>query len=143
SRRVSGRLRSVSMRVTILMACGVWTLVRAGGFTGNFENDLKWRWSTTPEERLLAQGANEPMARSPAPAAVNKGAEWPGFRGPDRDGIIRGVRIATDWSRLPPVQIWRRPIGPGWSSFAVRGDLLYTQEQRGDDEVVSCHQMTT
>ena len=57
--------------------------------------------------------------------------------------MIRGVQIATDWSQSPPVQLWRRAIGPGWSSFAVSGNLLYTQEQRGGDEVVSCYRMTT
>ncbi len=78
-----------------------------------------------------------------APAVAEKRAEWPGFRGARRDSIVRDVRIETDWSKSPPVAIWRRPIGPGWSSFAVHGDFLYTQEQRGDDEIVACYKVST
>ncbi len=188
SRRLSIGPRRASMVATILLVCGVFTLMRTGGISGDGDSDLHWRWTQTPEERLLAQAGdkpatlaslpaaktpidpptaragkgpaaapavktpekrreaqanNEPPALLPAPAGATTGADWPGFRGPARDGIIPGVRIATDWAKSPPVELWRRPIGPGWSSFAVRGDLVYTQEQRGDDEVVSCFKLTT
>jgi outer membrane protein assembly factor BamB len=143
SRRLSSGPRRVLLVAAIVLACGVFTLVRTGGITGNANSDFHWRWSKTPEERLLAQSRNEPAALVTATAATTTGTDWPGFRGPNRDGVVRGVRIATDWSKSPPVELWRRPIGPGWSSFAVRGDLLYTQEQRGDDEVVACYKVST
>src|SRR5207249_8625806 len=82
-------------------------------------------------------------ALPPTHVSAETDASWPGFRGPGRDSIITGTRIETDWSRSPPVELWRRQIGPGWSSFAVRGDLLYTQEQRGEDELVTCYNATT
>ena len=178
SRRLSNGPRRAAMVAAILLACGGWTLVRTGGFTSNLDNDFAWRWSQTPEERLLARADDlpktlpsappaeatpqapvvtkagdgpgalpaRPAAPKTAPAspvAVQTGAGWPGFRGPERDGIARGVRIETNWSASPPVELWRRPIGPAWSSFAVRGELLYTQEQRGDDEVVACYKVGT
>jgi len=180
--RLPDRTRRVSMVATILLAVGVWALVRTGGFTaGSLHHDLHWRWTKTPEERLVAQPGNAPgalppvrataaapaalapapavaktpekllVARSsheppslpPAPPAAETGPEWPGFRGAHRDDIVSGVRIKTDWTASPPVQMWRRPVGPGWSSFAVRGGLIYTQEQRGPDEVVACYKLTT
>jgi outer membrane protein assembly factor BamB len=143
SRGLSERYRRATMVATILLACGVWTLLRTNGITGNAASDFAWRWAQTAEQRLLAHANGKPTAIPPAPAAAKTAADWPGFRGPDRNGIIPGVRIETDWSRSPPVALWRRPVGPGWSSFAVRGDLLYTQEQRGGDEVVACYNLTT
>ena len=182
SRRLASGPRRASMVAAIGLACGVFTLLRTGGITGEGGSDLHWRWSQTPEQRLLAQAGNEkepealpappvtapaetrpptqasnkPTAPSPAPATTKTpekrrpdspvaktDADWSGFRGPARDGTVRGVQIETDWSQRPPVPLWRRPIGPGWSSFAVHGNLFYTQEQRGDDEMVACYKLTT
>ncbi|MEP7272792.1 MAG: PQQ-binding-like beta-propeller repeat protein, partial [Acidobacteriota bacterium] len=191
---VRGRLskgpRLAAMVVAFLLACGAWTLVRTDGVTGEGASQLAWRWTPTPEERLLAQASDTQVASTPGPAATPTPADqlaaqpgdkpaaiaspvvattpeeqlaakatdtpamspaspaaaktgWPGFRGALRDSIIRGVRIETDWAKSPPVALWRQPIGPGWSSFAVNGDLVYTQEQRGEDEVVTCYNAVT
>jgi outer membrane protein assembly factor BamB len=168
SRRLSAGLRRAAMVAVILLACGGWTAVRTTGITGDHVMEFAWRWTKTSEVQLLtqagdqpaalptappaaetaekpptAQAGGEPAALPKAPALAETGAGWPGFRGPARDSIVHGVRIATDWSRSAPVERWRRPIGPGWSSFAVSGDLLYTQEQRGGDEVVACYRVST
>jgi outer membrane protein assembly factor BamB len=172
TRRLPDRVRHATMVATILIACGAWLLVRQNGINGDHQATFGWRWTASSEERLLAQTSNEtPAPAAPTPAASvapspatpaasptasvvaekapttqpveTRAAAWPGFRGPKRDGVVRGVKIDTDWSGKPPVQLWRHPVGPGWSSFAVNGDLAYTQEQRGENEVVSCYKATT
>ena len=143
SRSLSDRLRRASMVATILLACGVFVLLRTGGIAASGTSDLHWRWTKSPEQQLLARVGDQPRPVTPAAIAAKKAAEWPGFRGAERNGIVHGLRIETNWLRFPPVQVWRRPIGPGWSSFALWGDLLYTQEQRGEDELVSCYKVST
>ena len=198
TRHLSDGVRRVTMAAAILLAFASLGLIRTGGFTAGMKHDFAWRWTPTPEERLLAA---EPTVPSPAPAPAPAPrrhprpsprrqarrrpsprprrpprpdsapahrhaeatppvaaaasaaptaappapvlAEWPGFRGPGRDGIVRGTHIATDWSATPPVALWRRAVGPGWSSFAVAGNRVYTQEQRGEDEVVACYDAST
>jgi outer membrane protein assembly factor BamB len=143
SRRLADGPRRATLVAAILVACGAFALLRTEGVTGEGHSQLAWRWAKTAEQKLLTQAGNQLSALPAALVPAKTEANWPGFRGPGRDSIIPGIRIKTDWSSSPPVELWRRPIGPGWSSFAVRGDLLYTQEQRGEDEFVTCYNATT
>jgi outer membrane protein assembly factor BamB len=142
TREFSNKVRRASFLVAVLLVCVGFTSIRTGGFTAEFDNDFHWRWTKTPEERLLASN-DEPAIRSTPATITTASTEWPGFRGAHRDGIVRGSHIKTDWSNSPPVELWRRPIGPAWSSFAVHGDLVYTQEQRGSEETVACYDLKT
>lgn len=170
TRRLADGPRRAVLVVTILLASSGWALLRTDGISGS-GLDLAWRWSPTPEQRLLAQAKEEPAspAPPPAPAPAAKSEEgrppanvreklpepapasvaalpapaWPGFRGPHRDSVIPGARIETNWTASPPVELWRRAIGPAWSSFAGQGDRIYTKEQRGEEELVVCYRLTT
>jgi hypothetical protein len=53
--------------------------------------------ATRPGKRPLTESGDD--AATAAPAALKADIDWPGFRGPARDGIVRGLRIETDWSR--------------------------------------------
>lgn len=141
--RPRGQRRAI-LAGSILAVCGGFLLVRTAGMSSSAGSDFELRWAPTPEDRLLAAG-DAPAAGSAGSAAVPLVAdsEWPGFRGPRRDGIVPATAIAADWSLSPPAELWRRPIGPGWSSFAVRGDLIYTQEQRGEEEIVACYRASS
>lgn len=144
TRPVSNAVRQGALVLAILLVCAGFTVIRTGGITANFDNDIHWRWSKTPEEQLLAQAGDEPTTNTAnSTASAGDETNWPGFRGANRDGVVRETKIKTDWAASPPVELWRRPVGPGWSSFAVQGDLVYTQEQRGNDEVVAAYNLKT
>lgn len=143
TRRFTTGARRLALLATIGIGCAVFMVIRTGGLTAEFDNDFHWRWSKTPEQRLLAQASDESPAPSSAPAPTGTETNWSGFRGPQRDSVVHGTKIKTDWSATPPVQIWRRPVGPAWSSFAVYNGRVYTQEQRGEEEDVACYDLTT
>ena len=165
SRRSSRSVQWAAMTTAILVGSGVWILARTDGIKGEATAQLAWRWSSTAEEQLLAASGNEtppppavPATPAPVPATpVTEGPAgppevaapavapvlWSGFRGRQRQAALEGTSINTDWNAAPPTEVWRRQVGPGWSSFAVAGNLIFTQEQRGDHELISAYRLTT
>jgi len=125
-----------------------WDLARNDGIWGDFQTSLHWRWIPTAEERFLASIEHDGalpkgVAGETSSDETMDVVEWPEFRGPHRDGTVNNVVLDTDWQAHPPKELWRRQVGPGWSSFAVAGHSLFTQEQRGDNEVIACYDADT
>jgi outer membrane protein assembly factor BamB len=128
-----------------VVAWGVFLFVRHDGLNSDLRAELHWRWSPTAEDLFLEERAAQHNSR-PAPAArtlVARPGDWTEFRGPDRDGVVRGASIATDWAKAPPRLVWRHRVGPAWSSVIVVDGRLFTQEQHGEKEAVVCYDAAT
>ena len=90
------------------------------------------------------RAAQRAAAPTPAPAdsttrpaaSASVSSTWPGYRGPERDGVYREP-IRVSWDGLMPM--WKQPIGGGYASFAVAGGRAFTIEQRGRNEVVAAY----
>lgn len=143
TRGLATQTRRAAMAAAILLSCGVWTLLRSDGITGAGEAEFRWRWSKTAEQLFLEATVDGPESSLATQRAASARGDWSGFRGQHRDSAVQGVRIETDWNASPPTLLWRRPVGPGASSFAVGNGLLYTQEQVGEDETVTCYALDT
>ena len=125
---------------------GVKRLTRVqGSIGGSGIPRLVWKWSPKPE------GAANPVMLEPQTASASQPAspvrlqegDFPQCLGPDRSGVLSGISLSSNWDLSPPKTIWRRPIGLGWSAFAVSGQHAVTQEQRREDELIVCYELQT
>ncbi|HEX8149490.1 MAG TPA: PQQ-binding-like beta-propeller repeat protein [Pyrinomonadaceae bacterium] len=92
--------------------------------------------SATPTP-ALAGGANVPAVdaggKGSAPAVAT--AEWPQWRGPNRDGLASGVAAPSAWPKeLKP--LWRVTVGIGHASPVVSGGTVYQHARQGEEEVL-------
>ncbi|MEX2142907.1 MAG: PQQ-binding-like beta-propeller repeat protein [Pirellulales bacterium] len=150
SRNRSLRLQRIGFCAVIVAITGFFALLRWEGLYGNQIPQFSWRWSPTAEELFLASrndqsGANASVDRSAGALqewSLQPG-DWPEFRGPNRDGVVRNVNVDTDWNTNSPKLLWRQRVGPAWSSMIVVDGFLVTQEQRGEFEAVVCYEAAT
>lgn len=64
-------------------------------------------------------------------------ADWPQWRGPNRDGISAETGLLDTWPKGGPPLLWKaQGLGEGYSSAAVANGRLFIQGQRGDEEFV-------
>jgi outer membrane protein assembly factor BamB len=71
------------------------------------------------------------------PVASGLGQDWPQWRGPNRDGTVRGVKVPATWPKTLTEE-WNVPIGPGVASPVAVGDRIYVFTRQKDDELLLC-----
>ncbi len=98
-----------------------------------------WRWAPRKEDAVPR--AEEKVRERPQ-EIEGVIRDWPGYLGEGGDGVVRGIVLEPDWEASPPRLLWKRPVGVGWASFAVSGTNAITLEQRGQEEWVTCYDIT-
>ncbi len=149
------RTRLFGLALVVLGGLALKWSVRVDG-TVNGTGLPRWVWrgsvpGTATSSTASAGGPTNPVAIPPegrplsptGPTGLSGLEDVPQFFGLDRTGALPAARFSTDWNAQAPKELWRRPIGLGWSAFAVVGGRAWTQEQSGDDERVSCLDMAT
>lgn len=68
-------------------------------------------------------------------AGVTAAADWPQFRGPNRDGISPEPAVLKSWPASGPKVLWKAPVGEGYSQVVSVKGRLYTLAQQGEEQV--------
>ncbi|MFO0918256.1 MAG: PQQ-binding-like beta-propeller repeat protein [Planctomycetaceae bacterium] len=147
------------IRGAVWGAIGAMLVVLGGvysfdGVDGEMIPRFRYRWQPSSKQAADEFFAKQKTAASPDQAVESSAnatvepwlasdGDWTGFRGPRRDGIVTGIKLRRDWNERPPKELWRHPVGLGWSSFAIVGEFAFTQEQRGSNESLVCYRLNT
>lgn len=133
--RMSRSARKRSLIVLAVVTAVFITSFRIRGYAGGLAVLLEFRWRR-----------QDPVVVEVDETAVveeDRYRDFPQFLGPNRNGVLSDPGISFDWEASPPELLWRRDIGPGWSSFAVVGDFAFTQQQDDENETVVCLELLT
>ena len=134
--RLPGKTRLKGFVVMVVALLFLVLTVEVRDWSGNMVPILAWRW-TPSDDSLEATVKTADLGELP----LSDSPGYPQFLGPDGNAMIPDVKLARDWSQAGPEEVWRIKIGAGWSGFAIYGGLAVTQEQRGEEEMVTCYNL--
>jgi len=137
----STRFRRRMIMVPVLGVLAFLACSRIMRTSGTVVPEFAWRWSRNPDQLLPKAVAEEGLDLVDMVTTTED--DFPQFLGPNRSAGIVGVELSRDWTAHPPRQVWRQPIGAGWSAFACVNQFAVTMEQRGKQELVTCLEVGT
>jgi outer membrane protein assembly factor BamB len=129
----------------VLVAAGAGFSVRQVRFTGDMIPSVEFRWNVPRDDVLEAhrRQQGDVQAAIDVKPLQSSPADFPEYRGRQRDGVVDAPPISRDWKTHPPRLMWRQPVGGGYAAIAVAGNLAVTIEQRRDQEAVVCYHTAT
>ena len=133
------RIRLVALVAVILSIFAVVSTVRIRGVTGDLVPILEFRWSSHRSDPPPGPA----FTSTHTPISSGNSADFPQFYGPHRNAVLDAPLLHTNWATHPPRILWRQPVGPAWSGFAIVNNFAVTQEQYGQDESVVCYDLFT
>lgn len=136
--RLNWKIKSSGL--LLLLICGIITkfLFYIEGVDGNLVPIIRWKWTQRPVDSISI--SNHDSYKSYFQISES---DYPQFLGPNRDARINYPILETNWAKNPPTELWKQPIGAGWSSYAVVDNLAITQEQRGSNELIVAYNIHT
>ena len=87
--------------------------------------------------------ADQAFLASQAGGTANPASGWTSWRGPSADGTSGETGLASTFPDSGPSELWRVPLGSGFSGLTVRGDRLFTLYGDGSREYVACFNAET
>ena len=129
------RVKLLALAVIVLGVFLSTNLFQFKGFSGDLVPIFEWRW----QERQTTFRPSSENTSDPQMSVT----DYPQFLGQNRNGVISTTQLKLDWESSPPKLVWRRPVGAGWSGFAIAGNSAITQEQEDDWEKVVCYELHT
>lgn len=140
--RVTLRTRWAVASVGIVSAAVFGATFRIRGVSGDLVPILELRGK--PAQNFDGS-SNRAVANATtnSTTSANPPSDFPQFYGPNRNAVLDGPILRTNWLNQPPRILWKQPVGAAWSGFAVKDGLAVTQEQRGEHEYVVCYELLT
>jgi RNA polymerase sigma factor (sigma-70 family) len=132
-----GKFRLVALVLLATVVCASGTGILLGRSGGPAPPEAT---PETPIARAEDEKATPAAVEKPRPA---ESADWPQWRGPNRDGVARGVSAPAKWPKALTEE-WKVEVGKGVASPVVVGGSIYLLvRDKKDDEVVLCHDLQT
>ena len=133
--------RLLAASVLALPLVAHYTQVSPIEFVNNGDVGLvDWRWRWEDPDRDLEAASTKATTEL---LCVSTSWDYPRFLGEGYWAEVKDAILEPDWEANPPKELWKQRIGAGWSGFSVVGQLAYTQEQRGEQEMVTCYDLQT